>query len=109
MNASAAGIANVHTVNADVARWMIDTGPASPAKFDLILLAPPDTGAGIEVMQRIANWAPETILYVSCNLPSLIKDLGKIPEHTYKIDSVSGLDLFPQTCRFGTVVRLIKV
>ena len=60
-------------------------------------------------MQRLAEWAPETIVYVSCDPQTLVRDLGTLPRSMYRIDRLEGLDLFPQTYHFETVVRLRRV
>jgi len=58
------------------------------------------------VMKHLTEWAPETIIYVSCDPQTLIRDLAVVPARDYRIDSVEGLDLFPQTYHFETIVRL---
>jgi 23S rRNA (uracil1939-C5)-methyltransferase len=107
-NASEAGLDNVQVVCADVPAWMEAAGSLAPPAFDLILLDPPRTGAGKEIMRRIAEWIPETIIYVSCDPQTLVRDLAALPLGSYRIDWVEGLDLFPQTFHFETVVRLKK-
>lgn len=57
-------------------------------------------------MKRLAEWAPEIIVYVSCDPQTLIRDLAALPARDYRIDFVEGLDLFPQTYHIETVVRL---
>jgi len=104
-NASAAGIRNLQVACADVSTWM--QGIESP-EFDTVLLDPPRAGAGVEVMERIREWAPRTIIYVSCDPQTLVRDISKIAATDYRIDLVTGLDLFPQTYHFETVVRLLR-
>ena len=60
-------------------------------------------------MDRLASWAPETIVYVSCDPQTLIRDLAALPARHYRIDFIRGLDLFPQTYHFETVVRLTRL
>jgi 23S rRNA (uracil1939-C5)-methyltransferase len=107
-NVSQAGLDNVRIMCAGVSAWMEAAGTLSPPQFDLILLDPPRVGAGREVMHRIAEWTPETILYVSCDPQTLVRDLAWLPAGSYRIDSVDGLDMFPQTYHFETVVRLSR-
>jgi 23S rRNA (uracil1939-C5)-methyltransferase len=106
-NASAAGFSHIQVVCADVSAWMESESASSP-QFDLIVLDPPRTGAGAGVMEHIRKWAPQTILYVSCDPQTLSRDLARLTPGGYRIDLVEGLDLFPQTYHFETVVRLIK-
>lgn len=105
-NAAAAGFQNVRISCESVAGWMPASGPGSSPEFDLVVLDPPRTGAGPEVMNRIRECAPKTIIYVSCDPQTLIRDLASIPAREYRIDYIQGLDLFPQTYHFETIVGL---
>lgn len=57
-------------------------------------------------MKHLSGWAPETIVYVSCDPHTMIRDLTCLNPGDYEIDSVEGLDLFPQTYHFESLVRL---
>ena len=108
-NASAAGFRNIQTVCTDAAAWMKSEGSAASNKFDLIVLDPPRSGAGTDVMEQINELAPATIIYVSCDPQTLSRDLACISSRAYRIDVVQGLDMFPQTFHFETVVRLSRI
>jgi 23S rRNA (uracil1939-C5)-methyltransferase len=105
-NASNAKLANIQVVCSDVLEWMRSNGPA--AGVDLILLDPPRTGAGPKVMAQIREWAPQNVIYVSCDPQTLCRDLNKLADFGYSIELVEGLDLFPQTYHFETIVRLAR-
>jgi 23S rRNA (uracil1939-C5)-methyltransferase len=107
-NAAAAGLGHIEAVCADVSAWMKSEASPGSRRFDLILLDPPRTGAGAVVMRQIGEWAPKTIIYVSCDPQTLSRDLARISPRDYRIDLVEGLDMFPQTYHFETVVRLTK-
>ncbi len=106
-NAEAGGLGNIRTVCGEVFSWM-ESESAAGAKPDLVLLDPPRTGATPKVMKHIRHWAPQAILYVSCDPQTLARDLAVIAPHDYTIDSIMGLDMFPQTYHFETVVRLVR-
>ncbi len=105
-NATSAGIDNIQVVCADVFTWMEAEGSIKSPEFDLILLDPPRTGAGQKVMTQIKEWAPAVIIYVSCDPQTLCRDIAFLSDLDYQIDLVEGLDLFPQTYHFETIVRL---
>jgi 23S rRNA (uracil1939-C5)-methyltransferase len=105
-NASDAGFENVQAVCAEVEDWIQAVGSIAAPAFDLILLDPPRHGAGPEVMKHLGEWAPETMVYISCDPQTLIRDLASLPARHYQIDFIAGLDLFPQTFHIETVVRL---
>ncbi len=106
MNASTAGLANVQTYCADVMAWMESAGHSRPS---LVVLNPPRAGTEKRILERIGEWAPETIIYVSCNPQTLVRDISRISTRKYEIDFIEGLDLFPQTYHFETVVRLRRI
>ncbi|HSW39664.1 MAG TPA: class I SAM-dependent RNA methyltransferase [Acidobacteriota bacterium] len=106
-NSDNAGFENIRAVHADVSSWIESADGAS--RYDCIVLDPPRAGAGSDVMKRIGELSPETILYVSCDPQTLIRDLAGISPHDYRIDAVEGLDMFPQTYHIETVVRLTRM
>lgn len=105
-NAKNAGLNNIENVCADVAAWL---KTYQSSGVDLIVLDPPRTGTGAEVMKQISRLAPKNIIYVSCDPQTLIRDLAVITPREYRIRLVEGLDLFPQTYHFETVVRLERL
>lgn len=105
-NALRAGITNLRTVCSEVSAWMKTISSQGSPAYDLVVLDPPRTGAGPAVMDCIREWAPETIIYVACDPQTLVRDLAVFRGREYRIDSVQGLDLFPQTYHFETVVGL---
>jgi 23S rRNA (uracil1939-C5)-methyltransferase len=107
-NASAAGFSNIQVVSTDAASYLAAEESTESLQFDLIVLDPPRTGAGADVMDRIRKLAPETILYVSCDPQTLCRDIAGISPRDYRIDFIQGLDMFPQTFHFETVVRLVR-
>jgi 23S rRNA (uracil1939-C5)-methyltransferase len=108
-NALRAGAGNLRAVCADVGLWIQATGSIAAPAFDMVLLDPPRSGAGQEVMRQLAEWGPETLIYVSCDPQTMIRDLAMLVPRNYRIDVVEGLDLFPQTYHFETVVRLRRM
>ncbi|HMT07430.1 MAG TPA: RsmD family RNA methyltransferase, partial [Pyrinomonadaceae bacterium] len=75
-------------------------------KPELVLLDPPRSGAEPGVIAAISKLRPTTIVYVSCEPSILARDLRELLDAGYKIDSLTGVDLFPQTHHVETVVRL---
>jgi tRNA/tmRNA/rRNA uracil-C5-methylase (TrmA/RlmC/RlmD family) len=70
-----------------------------------LILDPPATGLTEGVRQTISDLAPETLIYVSCNPPTLARDLKNLHEK-FAIESVTPLDMFPQTAEIEVVVHL---
>ncbi len=103
-NAEAAGLSQVRVHHGDVremAEW--------PARADeRIVLDPPRTGAGAEIVRRVAARRPASIVYVSCDPPTLGRDLKVFTAEGYRPDSIAAFDLFPDTFHLETVVHLAR-
>ena len=67
-----------------------------------VLLDPPRAGAK-GVVVNLDPKRTRKIVYVSCNLPSLSRDLGILVEKGYVLERVSVVDMFSQTHHVETV------
>lgn len=70
-----------------------------------IMVDPPATGLTKAVCNAITDLAPETLIYVSCNPPTLARDLKEL-QHRFTINSVTPLDMFPQTAEIEVLAHL---
>lgn len=74
---------------------------------DLVVLNPPRTGLDDRVPQQIqeAKALPATLIYVSCNPATLARDIRRLDR--YRVRSIRGFDMFPQTAHVETVCELV--
>ena len=70
-----------------------------------LIVDPPATGLTEGVRKAITDLGAETLIYVSCNPPTLARDLKEL-QHRFAINSVTPLDMFPQTPEIEVVVHL---
>ena len=70
-----------------------------------VIVDPPAAGLSASVRKAIADLAPATLIYVSCNPPTLARDLRDLQEK-FVIESVTPLDMFPQTAEIEVAVHL---
>ena len=70
-----------------------------------LIIDPPATGLSGVVRAAIIDLAPQTLIYVSCNPPTLARDLKEL-QHKFAINSITPLDMFPQTAEIEVVVHL---
>lgn len=73
--------------------------------FDLVLLDPPRTGA-LEAIRVIPQLKPEKIIYVSCDPPTLARDLASLQKSGYEIVASRPVDMFPQTYHLESITIL---
>ena len=65
-------------------------------QYDKILLDPPRLGAA-EIAQSIARFGAKTIVYISCQPASLVRDSKFICDNGYRLRYLGIMDMFPQT------------
>jgi 23S rRNA (uracil1939-C5)-methyltransferase len=104
-NVRANGLNNVRYEPISVEAWLKYKSSEVP-RPDLVLLDPPRAGAGPQVIERLVALAPPAVTYVSCDPATLARDLRMILDFDYRIDSITVLDMFPQTFHVETVVHL---
>lgn len=75
---------------------------------DVILVDPPRAGIDNKTMQRILEIQAKDIVYVSCDISTLSRDLKILLANGYEIVEMSPLDMFPQTYHIESVVCLRK-
>ena len=73
---------------------------------ELVLLNPPRAGMDALASQALQDVvvAPRSLIYVSCDPATLARDLARMPR--YRIVSMLGFDMFPQTAHVETVCEL---
>ncbi len=72
-----------------------------------LLVDPPRTGLDADLLETIAKYQPEKMVYVSCNVSTLAKDLIVLSQF-YNVDYIQSVDMFPHTARTEAVVKMTK-
>ena len=57
-------------------------------------------------MNTIAEMKIPKIVYISCNVSTLARDLNFLQAHNYDVVEVTPYDMFPQTSHIETVTKL---
>ncbi len=99
--AKARGLNHLHFTALDAAASESILRKKNPG---LILVNPPRRGLG-ESLQLILEANPEWVIYSSCSVESLSKDLKELNQK-FKIEKVQLFDMFPHTAHFETLVLL---
>lgn len=79
-----------------------------PPRVDLVVLDPPRTGAGAQVVGHVAGLGARAIAYVACDPAALARDLKTFSEHGYTHRSIRAFDLFPMTHHVECVALLTR-
>jgi 23S rRNA (uracil1939-C5)-methyltransferase len=72
---------------------------------DFVILDPSADGTDERVTSALSQFAPASIIYISCNPATLARDLKRMAE-VFAIDSVQPFDMFPQTAEIEAVATL---
>jgi tRNA/tmRNA/rRNA uracil-C5-methylase (TrmA/RlmC/RlmD family) len=68
------------------------TGPV-----DVVVLDPPRSGAGAEVVRAVAGAGPRAVAYVACDPAAFARDVRTFTELGWRLAALRGFDLFPMT------------
>ncbi|MGE5360813.1 MAG: class I SAM-dependent RNA methyltransferase [Bacteroidales bacterium] len=88
----------------------VETFMARPAAFQdaTLVVDPPRTGMSREALAAIAGAGARSIVYVSCDVATLARDVRRLVDAGYLVEHVEGFDLFPNTAHVEVVVKLRK-
>ncbi len=103
-NAIINGLENVHVITSDISSSM-DSLTIRKTKYDAVIMDPPRTGAA-NLLYGIDRLNPEKIVYVSCNISTLARDLQVLQNSGYLLKTLKMFDMFPQTYHIETVACL---
>jgi len=105
-NAAANRVANATFVAGDAAAIFdqVDFAPVETA----VVIDPPRRGSDAEFMSQLVRFGPRTVVFVSCNPATQMRDLPALLEAGYRPVTVQPFDLFPQTKHLECVITLAK-
>lgn len=80
----------------------------TPAAETAVLIDPPRRGSDAVFLQQLFAYGPRTVVYVSCNPATQMRDLRLLLDAGYQLRKVQPFDLFPQTKHLECVITLDK-
>lgn len=90
---------------ANAAKILFESGESA----DVVIVDPPRKGLDAQLIDTIAGgFAPERVVYISCDPATLARDLKLFSEHGYKAGEVFPFDLFPRTPHVECVCALTR-
>ena len=97
---------NVKAVRATVEQYLKNV--AGKLQPDLVVVDPPRSGLGENVIQALVTLGAPRITYVSCDPATLSRDLGRLLHSAYRVEEAHLVDLFPQTYHLESVFHLVR-
>lgn len=77
-------------------------------KPDMIILDPPRDGVHPKALNKIISYGVKRMVYISCKVTSLARDLPVLREAGYCVERCCCVDMFPATANIETVVLLSR-
>ena len=101
-NARMNGLKNCRFIDGDVLR-VLDELEEKP---DMIVLDPPRDGIHPKALPKILDYGVDRIVYISCKVTSLARDLELFQERGYRVEKCTAVDQFCQTVHVETICLL---
>jgi tRNA/tmRNA/rRNA uracil-C5-methylase (TrmA/RlmC/RlmD family) len=94
---------DVRVVESRVDGWLRDEQP----RAEVVVLDPPRSGAGADVVRGVVAARPRAVVYVACDPAALARDVKTFGELGYALQDVRAFDLFPMTHHMECVALLV--
>ena len=104
-NALRNGLSNCKFIAGDVFK-VLDEIEEKP---DVIVLDPPRDGIHPKALPKILEYGVDRIVYISCKMTSLARDLEMMQMAGYRVEKMTAVDQFCETVHVETVVLMSKV
>ena len=103
-NAARNGLDNCRFIAGDVFKVLDDI----EEKPDVIVLDPPRDGIHPKALPKILDYGVDTIVYISCKVTSLARDLAMFQARGYEVVKAVAVDQFCETVHVETVVLMSR-
>lgn len=101
-------LSNVEIINGDAAdefQKLIEKG----VKFDVCIVDPPRKGCSEESINNLVALSKDYIVYVSCNISTLARDMNLLEKYAYVPIYIQPADMFPNTYHIETIAFFKKL
>lgn len=108
-NAKENNVENIQFLRGDAAEYMGQVAGGKAIKPDVVILDPPRAGASEGFLKSLITTKPERVVYVSCDLGTLARDLGILENGGYRAEKIQGVDMFAWSGHIEICVLLSKL
>lgn len=82
---------------------LYESNEGSQARELIVALNPSRRGCQVSVLSAVTRLKPRKIAYMSCHAKTLARDLSRLTEQGYEVESISLFDMFPGSVHYETV------
>ncbi len=93
-NAKQNGVTNISFYQNDASKFLVQMAEQN-AKADVVIMDPPRAGSDEEFMSSVIQLQPNKIVYISCNIETLARDLAYFTKYGYEVKKGVAVDMFP--------------
>ncbi len=106
-NAELNGLDNISFMCADATQALCEMAYKN-VRCDVVIMDPPRAGSTQEFISAVSAISPERVVYVSCGIETLERDIRIFGKTGYKAVKIQPVDMFAHTTGIETVVLLKK-
>lgn len=106
-NAKLNNISNAEFYSCDAGKFMQKLAQ-DKRSVSVVMMDPPRAGSNIKFLKSLAELAPERIVYISCKIETLERDLKILKSLGYKSEKIQPVDMFPHTTGIECAVKLVR-
>jgi len=106
-NAKNHGITNARFQKGDV-EGILNRLAGEGAQVDTVLIDPPRTGCAEKTLSAIDRLRPGRIVYVSCNPATQARDVRRLIDKGFRLETLQPIDMFPQTQHIEVIASLVR-
>jgi len=106
-NAKLNHIKNIRFEQKDAGDFMVELA-RNKQKIDVVIMDPPRSGSDEKFINSLLELQPKKIVYISCDLETLARDLEMITNDGYKVQAMQPVDMFCMTNHVEMVVMITK-
>jgi len=92
--------------HSSVEQYLAEAPASDWAREATLIVDPPRTGMSREALTAIIGLRASRILYVSCDVATLARDLHRLIESGYTLAHLEAFDLFPNTAHIESLAVL---
>jgi 23S rRNA (uracil1939-C5)-methyltransferase len=97
----------VGVVGRSVERYLTSVGE-DELSAATVIVDPPRTGISKDAITHLIRLRPSRVVYISCDVATLARDIRALHDGGYRLVQVSGIDLFPNTAHVESIAMLSR-
>jgi tRNA/tmRNA/rRNA uracil-C5-methylase (TrmA/RlmC/RlmD family) len=87
---------------------LVGADAPAPDSAATLIVDPPRTGMSREALDGVLRVGAARLIYVSCDVATLARDLRRILDHGYELTHLEAFDLFPNTAHVESLAVLVR-